>query len=1022
MDPQPGLPVNPSAVDIARYNAWADRNGRPRFGAAAAAPAAPAPAAPAPKRRGRPGLPLPARPSHGVFPENAEGGGWIRPSFWRNRSEYAFKVNRQNPLKLRTFNSRTGEDKWTANGRDYYDHNRQKFIINVPCLGYVPFFKTRKGGIEAAALNPNHPANAPDAQGDADDDPLLRSTYYGNGHSERVVPLTPEGIAGFNSPTNTVRVLNLGIVRDQDHSQADIEAALRREVPRLLQQAPRVNTVDGMKHKIAIDSTIVWVWDETKEITFDEQIFRHLHGDDQPLIETLLDRPLLGLPYIDEKMYGRQGLAKIACMDLTDRGGCVVAQIVETVKKTEKVAQPGSRKGGKDTRIRQQVPRFTPVQVAAEFDIIFGELIPGEAVDEDDFEVGYVEAQRPQPYQFAGWRDVGITTKMVSSFCDRNKIGLRVLYKNAVIFKNDVDTRAGGHDKSVIVYHICDDHAYFYDDQFVKHGASQLRQGPCKIMVKAEALVRLRTRADEDDAMPFVDMEEFRLDAFLEQVESKISKTYYCYQREVKDVKQLIDAAKVPIWVGLGARPELIRSLNVCHKTKKAENDTKRKASEKKIQIRVRVVPDDALCLQDASVAFSELTDLKLIYNGESKSMATFRQLNSLCVSRRLKIPDDVRESIKQKQGCACALCREKLGPKFEVDHISPLCQNGTNDIKNLRALCQPCHSEETDKLILAGLAMNDTSKFHTIESHMSPKLLRDLHNAPKPKEVSYGIFKETKQIQSKLAPKKPTQEKAEELAKKTKRFQITFRGVKKTAPKTKHIMDALLKHESAEIVSTAPVPVLPSHISQLKCFDAKGCRLNALVKRTRGLPVFSALDEWESFSLAVLKDLDFVYITIEGRWHDALFPYTGSRWYAAEVCEYLLERNIVKVENCKAGLRATRHVPSEVLQKHLQTIAEVYDQVAFPSEQWRNTYVKGAILAMIGLWNCTSQHSYKQFRGFYEIDAGAGVKQRRRMEDGSFIFTSSTELVGLYSMAPWGRIALDVEQLRVAQAISTIQ
>ena len=75
----------------------------------------------------------------------------------------------------------------------------------------------------------------------------------------------------------------------------------------------------------------------------------------------------------------------------------------------------------------------------------------------------------------------------------------------------------------------------------------------------------------------------------------------------------------------------------------------------------------------------------------------------------------------------------------------------------------------------------------------------------------------------------------------------------------------------------------------------------------------------------------------------------------------------------------------------------------------------------MIGLWNCTSQHSYKQFRGFYEIDAGPNVKLRRRMEDGSFIFTSSTELVGLYSMAPWGRIALDVEQLRIAQATAAI-
>ena len=155
-------------------------------------------------------------------------------------------------------------------------------------------------------------------------------------------------------------------------------------------------------------------------------------------------------------------------------------------------------------------------------------------------------------------------------FCDRNKIGLRVLYKNAVIFKNDVEVNgAGGHDKPVIVYHICGDHAYFYEDSDAKNGASQLRKGPCKIMVKSEALIRLRTRADEDDAIPFSDMEEFRLDAFLQQVESKISKTFYCYQREVKEIKRQIEDAKVPVWTGLGARPELIRSLNVCQKQPK---------------------------------------------------------------------------------------------------------------------------------------------------------------------------------------------------------------------------------------------------------------------------------------------------------------------------------------------------------------------------------------------------------------------------------------------------------------------
>ena len=183
MDPQPGMPVNPRPADIARYNAWADRNGEPRFGAPAAPPAAPAPA---PKRRGRPGLPVPAPPAHGEVRENEEGGGYRRGTIWKNRTEYAFKTNGQ-IRKLRTHNSRTGEYKWFPAGRDYYDHNRQKFIVNVPCLGYIPPHKangTRDGkdtilGNLRAALIANTAAERPNAEGTPDDDPLLQSTFYG---------------------------------------------------------------------------------------------------------------------------------------------------------------------------------------------------------------------------------------------------------------------------------------------------------------------------------------------------------------------------------------------------------------------------------------------------------------------------------------------------------------------------------------------------------------------------------------------------------------------------------------------------------------------------------------------------------------------------------------------------------------------------------------------------------------------------------------------------------------------------
>ena len=191
MEPQPGLPSIPSGADIARYNAWADRNGQPHYGQAApVAPAAP----PAPKRRGkgRPGLPMPVRPGHGVVPQNEEGGGWRRGTTWDKRAEWGWKTNRAKPVKLRQFNSRTGEDKWFPNGRDYYDHNRQKFIINVPCLGYIPYSKTNEG-LKAALIGlllgggnqMPPPSDDPDAD-DTANEPLMRSTFYGRGHSARL--------------------------------------------------------------------------------------------------------------------------------------------------------------------------------------------------------------------------------------------------------------------------------------------------------------------------------------------------------------------------------------------------------------------------------------------------------------------------------------------------------------------------------------------------------------------------------------------------------------------------------------------------------------------------------------------------------------------------------------------------------------------------------------------------------------------------------------------------------------------
>jgi 5-methylcytosine-specific restriction endonuclease McrA len=51
----------------------------------------------------------------------------------------------------------------------------------------------------------------------------------------------------------------------------------------------------------------------------------------------------------------------------------------------------------------------------------------------------------------------------------------------------------------------------------------------------------------------------------------------------------------------------------------------------------------------------------------------------------------DIRNIMKLQRRC-CAICREKLGKKYHVDHIIPLALGGTNDRRNLQITCEPCN------------------------------------------------------------------------------------------------------------------------------------------------------------------------------------------------------------------------------------------------------------------------------------------------------------------------------------------
>ena len=54
------------------------------------------------------------------------------------------------------------------------------------------------------------------------------------------------------------------------------------------------------------------------------------------------------------------------------------------------------------------------------------------------------------------------------------------------------------------------------------------------------------------------------------------------------------------------------------------------------------------------------------------------------------------RQQLLDKADGCCELCKKVIKKAFDIDHIVPLAEGGTNESVNLQVLCKPCHFEKT--------------------------------------------------------------------------------------------------------------------------------------------------------------------------------------------------------------------------------------------------------------------------------------------------------------------------------------
>jgi 5-methylcytosine-specific restriction protein A len=90
----------------------------------------------------------------------------------------------------------------------------------------------------------------------------------------------------------------------------------------------------------------------------------------------------------------------------------------------------------------------------------------------------------------------------------------------------------------------------------------------------------------------------------------------------------------------------------------------------------------------NTEIEFTNQSFSHLIKQLKTRFLETKTPRHQATKEERLRMLDDA-------DGC-CASCKKEIKKAFDIDHIIPLAEGGTNEPENLQVLCKPCHFEKT--------------------------------------------------------------------------------------------------------------------------------------------------------------------------------------------------------------------------------------------------------------------------------------------------------------------------------------
>ena len=260
-----------------------------------------------------------------------------------------------------------------------------------------------------------------------------------------------------------------------------------------------------------------------------------------------------------------------------------------------------------------------------------------------------------------------------------------------------------------------------------------------------------------------------------------------------------------------------------------------------------------------------------------------------------------------------CAICKEKLKQKFEVDHIKPLASGGTNNIKNLQLLCKSCHKEKTlrEKEDGSYIRIIDTeSSFNNqvneiMSSPLSERYAFIEHMVPLDEEETIEIKVNTKYSDEDFKRK-------EDIIKKNKLWYMEQEG------------DYYEFYNYWRSLKTQTIK--KEDILKIYNIDIIKCRKNNLYYSKYDLPVFTVMDKVKAFNNELKTGIYYVETK-------SYFPLRGNGWYSLPMIDYCLTNNIIKLENIKFCVHCLVTIPCDYYNEFIdycyETLPEDYKKLS---------------------------------------------------------------------------------------------